>query len=60
LNIKKKKEKNLNLNNKNLEKHHIKPLHDGGLPDGEFVICSAKKHTLAHYYRYLTFKQVGD
>jgi hypothetical protein len=56
----KKEEKQLNLKTNNLEKHHIKPLHYGGLPDGEVVICSAKNHTLAHYYRYLTFKQVGD
>ncbi len=56
----KKEEKTLNLKDNNLEKHHIKPLHDGGLPDGEVVICSDKNHTLAHYYRYLTFKQVGD
>ena len=56
----KKEEKTLNLKDNNLEKHHIKPLHNRGLPDGEVVICSAKNHTLAHYYRYLTFKQVGD
>ena len=56
----KQEEKKLNLQNNNLEKHHIKPLHDGGLKSGEVVICTAKNHTLAHYYRYLTFKQVGD
>ena len=55
----KKEEKQLNLKDNNLEKHHIKPLHDGGLPDGEVVICSSKNHTLTYYYRYFTFKQIG-
>lgn len=39
---------------KNLEKHHIIPLHNGGLKKGSVVLCTPKKHTLAHYYRYLT------
>jgi hypothetical protein len=39
------KEKNLDLNNKNLEKHHILPLHTGGKKDGEVVLCTFKDHT---------------
>ena len=42
-------EQKLNLNDSNLEKHHINPLHDGGLKNGEIVICTSKNHTLAHY-----------
>ena len=56
----KEEEKNLNLNDNDLENHHIKPLHDGGKKDGDIVICSSKNHTLAHYYRYLAFRQMGD
>lgn len=60
------KEKRLNLKekylekNSNLEKHHILPLHAGGKQNGKSVICNSRNHTLAHYYRYLTFKQKGD
>ena len=43
-----------------LEKHHILPLHDGGKKTGAVVLCSPKNHTLAHYYRYLTYGQLGD
>lgn len=43
-----------------LEKHHILPLHDGGKKDGPVVLCTAKHHTLAHYYRYLSYGQIGD
>ena len=56
----KKEEKNLDLNNKNLEKHHILPLHDGGLKNGPILICTTKNHTLAHYYRFLSYGQLGD
>lgn len=62
----KKEEKHFNLKykylekNHNLEKHHILPLHDGGLKNREIVICTQNNHTLAHYYRYLIFKQTGD
>jgi hypothetical protein len=55
-----KEEKKLNLNDKNLEKHHILPLHSGGQKDGPVVLCTQKNHTLAHYYRYLVYKERGD
>lgn len=62
----KKEEKKLNKLNKkerqdkNLEKHHILPLHDKGKRKGPIILCTSKNHTLAHYYRYLAFKQNGD
>lgn len=56
----KKEEKKLDLNEKNLEKHHILPLHSGGSKDGPVILCTQKNHTLAHYYRYLIFKKDGD
>lgn len=56
----KKEETKLNKNDKNLEKHHILPLHDGGSKNGVVLLCNQKNHTLAHYYRYLAFKQKGD
>ena len=46
-------EKQLDLNDKNLEKHHILPLHAGGLKKGPMVLCSSQEHTLTHYYRFL-------
>ena len=55
----KKEEKNFDLS-KNYEKHHILPLHDGGSETGPVVLCTAKNHTLAHYYRFLTYGQKGD
>jgi hypothetical protein len=54
----KKAETFLNRKDKNLEKHHIIPLHDGGKKDGETILCTSKQHTLAHYYRYLTYGQL--
>nr|QXI88207.1 hypothetical protein [Ulva intestinalis] len=56
----KKQESKLNLKENNLEKHHILPLHAGGKKDGNIVLCTSKNHTLAHYYRYLAFRQKGD
>lgn len=56
----KKEEKKLKLNDKNLEKHHILPLHSGGKKNGEIILCTFTNHTLAHYYRYLIFKEKGD
>lgn len=59
-------EKNLKLKDKylkknsDLEKHHILPLHAGGKKEGPVVICTSKNHTLAHYYRYLIYNEVGD
>jgi hypothetical protein len=43
-----------------LEKHHILPFHDGGCKSGSTVYCSSENHTLAHYYRYLSYGQKGD
>jgi hypothetical protein len=45
---------------KDLEKHHIIPFHSGGLKNGPVVLCTTKNHVLAHYYRYLAYKQKGD
>lgn len=45
---------------KTLEKHHIMPLHDDGSKKGPVVLCTAKNHTLAHFYRFLTWQQLGD
>ena len=59
-------EKNLKLKDKyleknsNLEKHHILPLHAGGLKKGPVVICTSKNHIFAHYYRYLAYNELGD
>ena len=38
-------EKQLDLNDKNLEKHHILLLHDGGQKNGPVILCSSKNHT---------------
>lgn len=51
----KKEERSLNL-----EKHHILPFYDKGRSNEPIVLCSAKNHTLAHYYRYLAYGQRGD
>lgn len=48
------------MNDRNLEKHHILPLHAGGQKNGPIVLCSRQNHTLAHYYRYLALGQRGD
>ena len=56
----KREETKLNKNDFNLEKHHILPLHDGGCKTGPIIICTINNHTLAHYYRYLAYKQKGD
>lgn len=56
----KNEEKQLDLNEKNLEKHHSLPLHDGGSQNGPTVFCSSQKHTLAHYYSLLAYGQLGD
>ena len=53
-------EKKFDLNTKNLEKHHILPLYDGGSKDGSIILCSRENHTLAHYYRFLAYDQLGD
>lgn len=44
-----------------LEKHRIVPAHQGGTYSSENVIhITFEEHTLAHYYRYLEFRQSGD
>ncbi len=44
-----------------LEKHRVLPQHDGGrYTDGNVVLCSFENHRLAHYYRYLAYRQPGD
>jgi len=43
-----------------LERHHILPKHAGGAEDGPIVWCTPYSHTLAHYYRYLAYKETGD
>ncbi len=57
----KKEEKSLDQKkDSDLEKHHIIPLHDGGTKYGQTILCTAKNHTLAHYYRFLIYKKRGD
>lgn len=46
--------------NEEVEKHHILPFHDGGDKKSEIVVCTSKNHCLAHYYRYLSYGQIGD
>lgn len=45
-----------------LEKHRILPQHAGGTykKDGNVVRCSFDDHLLAHYYRFLAYRQKGD
>jgi hypothetical protein len=43
------------------EKHHIVPKHSGGTDDKENLIYLPPHiHTLSHYYRWLTFQEIGD
>lgn len=61
INYLKNEEKSLGLDrSKSFEKHHILPLHNGGSKNGPVVLCTTKNHTLAHYYRYLSYRQKGD
>ncbi len=50
------------LDNTPLEKHRILPQHAGGTykMDGNIVRCSFVDHRLAHYYRFLAYRQKGD
>lgn len=41
-------------------KYHILPLHAGGLKNDPVVLCTNKNHTLAHYYRFWSYNEVGD
>ncbi len=45
-----------------LQKHRILPQHAGGTykMDGNIVLCSFVDHRLAHYYRFLAYRQKGD
>nr|YP_009105652.1 putative HNH homing endonuclease [Xylochloris irregularis]AIT94377.1 putative HNH homing endonuclease [Xylochloris irregularis] len=43
-----------------LQKHHILPLHAGGLVSGETVLCSIEDHAKAHLIRYEVYSQVQD
>lgn len=43
-----------------LHKHHIEPIHDGGDPNGELVMCTPKDHARAHYIRYKVYNQIYD
>ena len=45
---------------KNLEKHHIITFHQGDFKKGPVVLCTVKNHVLAHYYRYLAYRQKSD
>ena len=43
------------------EKHHVVPIFAGGLDDPKNIVrLSPEHHTLAHFYRYLTYSQKGD
>lgn len=50
------------LCNTKLEKHRILPQHAGGTyeRDENVVRCSFDDHLLAHYYRFLAYRQKGD
>lgn len=43
-----------------IEKHHVFPKHAGGSLSGEVVLCSAKNHVLAHFYRFLAYREKVD
>lgn len=44
-----------------LEKHRIIPRHANGTYESwNVVLCTFKEHTLAHFYRYLSFGEKGD
>lgn len=45
--------------NQGIEKHHITPLHVD-IKSTDVVYCSTKNHTLAHFYRFLAFRERGD
>ena len=43
-----------------VHRHHIEPVHDGGDPKGEIVLCTIKDHARAHYIRYKVYNQIYD
>jgi hypothetical protein len=52
--------KGLDLN-EGVKKHHIFPKHAGGSDErNNIVLVSTKNHTLAHFYRFLAYKEKGD
>ena len=53
--------KSENFDSEYYEKHHIVPKHSGGTDDKENLIYLPPHiHTLSHYYRWLTFQEMGD
>jgi hypothetical protein len=60
INYLKHREKNGFNSGEEVEKHHILPFHDGGNKKSEVVVYTPKNHCLAHYYRYLSYGQIGD
>jgi hypothetical protein len=53
--------KSENFDSECYEKHHIVPKHSGGTDDKENLIYLPPHiHTLSHYYRWLTFQEIGD
>jgi hypothetical protein len=53
--------KSENFDSEYYEKHHIVPKHSGGTDDKENLIYLPPHiHTLSHYYRWLTFQEIGD
>jgi hypothetical protein len=50
-----------NFDSEYYEKHHIVPKHSGGTDNKENLIYLPPHiHTLSHYYRWLTFQEIGD
>ena len=50
-----------NFDSEYYEKHHIVPKHSGGTDDKENLIYLPPHiHTLTHYYRWLSFQEIGD
>ncbi len=53
--------KSENFDSEYYEKHHIVPKHSGGTDDKENLIYLPPHiHTLTHYYRWLSFQEIGD
>ena len=53
-------QQNLRIKQRQGEKHHILPFHAGGKKEGLTVFCTPREHALAHYYRFLVYRQKGD
>lgn len=50
-----------NFDSEYYEKHHIVPKHSGGTDEKENLIYLPPHiHTLTHYYRWLSFQEIGD